>query len=78
MQALGRQAGQTIGDENVGSPVAVAEAVGGAVLTHAEHIAGSRHETREGVGVACDSDVGVGPGGGGSGLDADLIVGAGA
>ena len=74
VQAIRRQAGETVGDEAVCCPVAVAEAVGTAVLTHAEGVAGGGAEAAEGVGVADDGDVGVGPVGGGSLLDVDLVI----
>ena len=74
VEAVGREAGQAVGDEAVDDPVAEAEAVGAAVLTHTEGVGGGRTETGEGVGGAGDGDVGGRPVGSGTFLDVDFIV----
>ena len=75
-QAVGRQTWHAVGDEGTDGPLAVAEAVGVAVLTHAEGVVGGGLQAVEGVGVAGDGDVGGGPVGGHGLLHVNLVDGA--
>ena len=72
-EAVGRQAGQAVGHESLQDPVAVADAVSRAVLTHTHCVARGGLQAVEGVAGANHRDIGVGEVGSNALFDVHLV-----